>query len=133
MRCAILNESNQIENIIIATEDFAKEIGAIAVNELPLAIGDFYMNGVFKRRQEDGSYMQVTNLSNKELREIEYHSRLCKEDGTPLIRWDDRDISVDEANKVYVEYSAEGSSKATEIQTLIVAAKTYIRELYPDK
>jgi hypothetical protein len=32
-----------------------------------------------------------------------------------------------------LEYSAEGSTKTAEIQALIVAAKTYIRELYPDE
>ena len=55
-----------------------------------------------------------------------------REDGTNLIPWEGKLITVDQANKVYLEYSAKGSTKATEIQVLIIAAKTYIRELYPD-
>jgi hypothetical protein len=72
-------------------------------------------------------------LSSAELREQAYQTMTTKADGTGLIAWEGKAISVDQANKIYLEYSAEGSSKATEIQALIVAAKTYIRELYPDE
>jgi hypothetical protein len=68
-----------------------------------------------------------------QLREQAYETMTIKSDGTDLILWEGRSITVDQANKVYLEYFAEGSAKATEIQALIVAAKTYIRELYPDE
>jgi len=51
----------------------------------------------------------------------------------PLIEWEGESITVDQANFVYLQYSAEGSPKATEIKTLIIAAKESIRQMCPDE
>lgn len=74
----------------------------------------------------------TAELTPAEKRELEYQIRRYKEDESELLPWGGKALTVDEANKAYLEYLAEGSSKATEIQTLIIAAKSYIRELYPD-
>lgn len=50
----------------------------------------------------------------------------------PLIEWRGESITVDQANLVYLQYSAEGSEKANEVQALIVTAKESIRQMYPD-
>lgn len=60
-----------------------------------------------------------------ELREKEYISN-------PLINWDNKTITVNEANQIYLAYFAENNSKSIEIQSLIISAKEYIRNLYPD-
>ncbi len=72
-----------------------------------------------------GIFINPDNKTPQEKRELAYET-------DPIIEWEGSMITVDQANKVYLEYSAEGSDKAAEIQTLIVVAKTYIRELYPD-
>lgn len=59
-------------------------------------------------------------------REQEYRSN-------PLIEWQGENITVDQANTVYLQYSAEGSPKAIEIQGLIVDAKESIRQMYPEE
>lgn len=81
--------------------------------------------------EEDGEIIGVTPLlmpepTPAEQREREYQSN-------PIIVWQGQNITVDQANLVYLQYSAEGSQKAAEIQTLIIAAKESIRQLYPDE
>lgn len=49
-----------------------------------------------------------------------------------LITYEDTQLTVDEANDLFLKYFAEGSPKATELQTLIAEAKASIREQYPD-
>lgn len=49
-----------------------------------------------------------------------------------IIQWEGSSITVDQANKVWLDYSAEANEKAVLIQTLIKEAKEHIRELYPD-
>lgn len=70
--------------------------------------------------------------SNMQLREQVYEMMLYKADGTALITWENEAITVDIANKKWLDYSAEGSTVANELSALIVTAKAYIRELYPD-
>lgn len=41
--------------------------------------------------------------------------------------------TVDEANRKWQEYQAEGNSKANELTTMIANAKATIREQYPDE
>lgn len=50
----------------------------------------------------------------------------------PLIEWHGESITVDQANLVYLQYSAEGSEKANEVQVLIASAKESIRQMHPD-
>ena len=42
-------------------------------------------------------------------------------------------LTVDEANRKWHEYQAEGNSKANELTTMIANAKATIREQYPDE
>lgn len=50
-----------------------------------------------------------------------------------LILWENEEISVDDANMLWVAYSAEGSPKAEELHNLISKAKQKIRDEYPDE
>lgn len=49
-----------------------------------------------------------------------------------IIEWENNLITVDEANKIYYNYFVENNPKAEEIQILIIAAKSDIREMYPN-
>lgn len=66
------------------------------------------------------------------LREQAYSAMAYRTDGSPMIEWENIALTVDQANVIYLNYAAEGSEKASEIQELIADAKTYIRELYHD-
>lgn len=89
-------------------------------------------------RQEikDGSWL-LTNvpepqpqpqpvLTAKELREQAYETE-------PLIEYDGEMITVDEANKLFLRYSAEGNAdKYMALQILIGRAKADVRARFPD-
>ena len=61
-----------------------------------------------------------------------YETLTHKQDGLPLIDWFGSIITIDDANKIYLAYLVEGDQKAEKIQRLIIDAKIYIRQLYPD-
>ncbi|MFV0517830.1 MAG: hypothetical protein ACK5MV_10595 [Aminipila sp.] len=75
---------------------------------------------------------QSPQLTQSEQREQAYTSLTHKTDGTPLIVWESQPITVEQTNQKWLDYSAEGNVKANELSALIVSAKAYIRELYPD-
>lgn len=50
-----------------------------------------------------------------------------------IIEWQGELITVDEANDLWMKYSAEGSDTANTLSALIVEAKAKIREMYPDE
>ena len=113
------------------------QVESVDINIFPFAIeapddiiyGDLYINGEFKKvapRPEPIVYTQ------EELRKQAYLTLTEKENKSPLILWHGENITVDNANKIYLEYFAENNDKAIEIQKLIISAKLYIRELYPD-
>lgn len=52
---------------------------------------------------------------------------------TPLIEWEDKVITVDQANVIFLRYFAESNPKAEAIRPLIIAAKQSIRQMYPDE
>lgn len=64
-------------------------------------------------------------LSPEQLREQAYETR-------KIIDWEGRKLTVDEANKIWLNYSAEGNEKANQISALIVLAKDVIRQEFPD-
>ena len=65
-------------------------------------------------------------LSPRERRELTYETE-------PLIAYESEQITVDEANKLFLQYAAEGNnSKCSQLQQLIHEAKTTIRNTYPD-
>lgn len=147
MRFAILNKDKVIENIIIADKEFGQSIGAIYIGETPTKIGDSIIDGNIrlmkckldvdseKEVMSNFEYMSlpdINEISNKEKREKAYATIIYKEDSDPLILWEQDSLTIDKANKVFLEYLAEGSEKAAEIQGLILAAKSYIRTLYPN-
>ena len=72
-------------------------------------------------------------LSAAELREQAYQTMTHKENGDPLLPWSGEALTVDGANDLWLKYTAEGSTRATELTQLIVSAKSYIRELFPDE
>lgn len=65
-----------------------------------------------------------------EMRKFSYAYMIRRQNGQYLIVYNMAYYTVDEANKLYSEYVAEGSEKASEISVLIKEAKDYIRELY---
>lgn len=81
--------------------------------------GMVHQNGEFSFPAEEA-------LHPAEQREHEYETN-------PIIKWQGRNITVDQANTAYLQYSAEGSPEATEIQALIIVAKESIRQMYPDE
>lgn len=64
-------------------------------------------------------------LTPEQLREQAYETEPC-------IEWQGEMITVDQANDLWLKYSAEGSEIANELSELIVEAKTKIRVQYPD-
>ena len=65
-------------------------------------------------------------LSPRERRELTYETE-------PLIAYESEQITVDEANKLFLQYAAEGNnSKCSQLQQLIREAKTTIRNTSPD-
>lgn len=66
------------------------------------------------------------------LREQAYQTMTHKENGEALLPWSGDALTVDGANDLWLKYTAEGSDLAVELTRLIAAAKSYIRELYPD-
>ena len=133
MNIALINKSTNIcenvavfETIEIANEMFG-EIYIITEIENGFGIGDIYRDNVWSK-------VEITQkLTAQEKREEAYETMLYKEDGTTaLILWENVAITVDTANKKWLDYSAEGSTTANDLSALIVSAKGYIRELYPD-
>lgn len=90
----------------------------------------------FRQDIKDGSWL-LTNiplpepqpepvLSPKEQRERAYETE-------PLIEYDGDMITVDEANKLFLQYSAEGNTqKYMDLQILIGRAKADVRARFPD-
>lgn len=138
MKFAILN-NNIVENIIECELEYGFEQGYIYIGEYPINISDKFdaesnliittMDGVEK----------TINLPTdprlplaKDCRKYEYSSMFCRKDGTPLIMWDNTLLTVDGATALYLSYFSEDNPKAEEIKLLIIDAKAYIRQLYPD-
>lgn len=76
--------------------------------------------------EQRGVYWDFVKRPASELREQAYRTR-------KLVKYGDQILTVDEANKLWLEYQAEGSPKALEISILITNAKTFIRASYPDE
>jgi len=66
-----------------------------------------------------------SDLAPAQQRENEYETN-------SLIEWEGENITVDQANIIFLRYFAESNPKAGEIQALITAAKESIRQMYPD-
>ncbi len=49
LRCAILDSTGIVTNIIIADQSFAFSIGAVICGTIPVSIGDLYKDGYYYR------------------------------------------------------------------------------------
>ena len=83
-------------------------------------------HAVLSYNETDGIHWEYIPLTPAELRERAYETVKC-------ITYENEQLTVDEANKKWQEYQAEGNEKAAEITTLIAAAKASIRAEYPDE
>jgi hypothetical protein len=112
-----------IEDGIVITVGVDANVFARAI-EAPsdIIFGDSYIDGEFRRVAPRPESAALTPVDQ---RERAYQS-------LQIVDWNGKSITVDEANNIYLEYSAERSAKADEIQELIIAAKMYVRNLYPD-
>ena len=80
---------------------------------------------VLSYNEVEGIHWEYIPFTQKELRERAYETEKC-------VAYDGEMLTVDEANKRWQEYQAEGNVKSSELTALIVSAKTNIRERYPD-
>jgi len=110
MNVCIVNAKHIIENIIVADETFAAEIGARPYYD-GATIGEVYT---------------PPEPEPSKQRETAYNTE-------KIIEWSGCQITVTEAGGLWQYYAAEGSAKADELQSLIAAAKNEIRGKYPDE
>lgn len=83
-------------------------------------------HAVLSYNETDGIHWEYIPYTPKELRERVYETE-------KIISYEGDMLTVDEANRKWQEYQAEGNSKANELTTLIANAKAMIREQYPDE
>ena len=82
-------------------------------------------HAVLSYSETEGIHWEYIPYIPKELRERVYETE-------KIISYENDMLTVDEANRKWQEYQAEGNSKANELTTLIANAKAMIRGQYPD-
>ena len=110
MEFCIVNADGIVENIIVADEAFAAQIGAVPSYD-GAAIG--------------AAYAPPAVLTPAQQRKAAYEEKA-------LVAWEGQLLTVTEAAQVWQYYAAEGNIKSYDIQRLIAEAKAAIREMYPD-
>ena len=83
-------------------------------------------HAVLSYNEEQGIHWEYIPYTPEELRERAYET-------DKVISYEGKMLTVDEANRKWQEYQAEGNSKANELTTMIANAKATIREQYPDE
>lgn len=83
-------------------------------------------HAVLSYSETEGIHWEYIPYAPEELRERAYET-------DKVISYDGAMLTVDEANRKWQEYQAEGNSKANELTALIANAKAAIREQYPDE
>ena len=83
-------------------------------------------HAVLSYSESEGIHWEYIPYTPEELRERAYET-------DKVISYEGKMLTVDEANRKWQEYQAEGNSKANELTTMIANAKATIREQYPDK
>lgn len=83
-------------------------------------------HAVLSYNETDGIHWEYIPYTPKELRERVYETE-------KIISYEGDMLTVDEANRKWQEYQAEGNSKANGLTILIANAKATIREQYPDE
>ena len=97
----------------------------ITSETFPARIAHPNTNAVLSYNEIEGIHWEYIPLTPTELRERTYETEKC-------ISYAGETLTVDEANKRWQEYQAEGNIKATELTSLIATAKVAIRQQYPD-
>ncbi len=83
-------------------------------------------HAVLSYSEEAGVHWEYIPFTPAELREKAYETE-------KLIEWDGNMLTVDEANKMFLRYDAEGyTEKSAALTTLIAHAKAEIRARYAD-
>ena len=83
-------------------------------------------HAVLSYSEAEGIHWEYIPYTPEELRERAYET-------DKVISYEGKMLTVDEANRKWQEYQAEGNSKAAELTTLIANAKAAIRGQYPDE
>lgn len=83
-------------------------------------------HAVLSYSEAEGIHWEYIPFTPEELRERAYETE-------KVVSYEGVMLTVDEANRKWQEYQAEGNSKANELTTLIANAKAAIREQYPDE
>ena len=83
-------------------------------------------HAVLSYSEAEGIHWEYIPYTPEELRERAYET-------DKVISYEGKMLTVDEANRKWQEYQAEGNSKANELTTMIANAKATIREQYPDE
>ena len=92
----------------------------------PARVGHPNTHSVLSYSEAEGIHWEYIPYTPKELRERVYETE-------KIISYEGDMLTVDETNRKWQEYQAEGNSKANELTTLIANAKATIREQYPDE
>ena len=82
-------------------------------------------HAVLSYSETEGIHWEYIPYTPNELRERVYETE-------KIISYEGNMLTVDEANRKWQEYQAEGNSKANELTTMIANAKAMIRGQYPD-
>lgn len=101
-------------------------------------------NSTFKPTPEYNALTQylIWNERDWEIKDIEEEKPLTPTpqelrkqayETLPLIEWEGKEITVDQANKICMSYMIEDNENYLLLKPLIIDAKTHIRELYPDE
>lgn len=114
---------NGSDATLIGRQDSYDKI--IAQETYPARVDHPNTRAVLSYNEAEGIHWEYIPLTQKELRERAYETEKC-------VAYDGEMLTVDEANKRWQEYQAEGNVKSAELTALIVSAKTAIRERYPD-
>lgn len=80
-------------------------------------------HAVLSYSEDKGVYWEYIPFTPTELREKAYETE-------KLIVWEGNMLTVDEANKIFLQYDAEGNEKAEELTSLISQVKAEIRARY---
>lgn len=106
----------------------------ISIPKLPVVAGYIEVenaNGRLYKRLSDGRLFNpdmtpVIPYTPSELRQQAYEN-------DAIISYNEKMITVDEAEKLFWQYFPEDSECCDELKTLIKNAKAQIREMYPDE
>ena len=109
--------------LLVANEDYDQ---IITQETFPARIEHPNTHAVLSYNEAEGVHWDYIPLTPMELRERAYETNKC-------VSYAGEVLTVDEANKRWQEYQAEGSTKAAELTALIAAAKASIREQFPDE